>query len=316
MKILVTGGAGFIGSAFVRHMITKGHDVTVLDKLTYAGRMENLQDVMGKIEFVKGDICDSRDIEKATKDCEAVFNFAAESHVDRSIGDASVFVNTNVLGTYVLLEAARKRDMRFVQISTDEVYGQILDGSFKETDTLNPRNPYSATKAGAELLCRSFHTTHGLKAIVTRSSNNYGPRQFPEKFIPVLVLNAFYGKPLPVYGEGKQVRDWIHVEDNCEGIETAFRKGKSGEVYNVGGGNEMPNIELARLVLKVMGKPENLITFVPDRLGHDFRYALDCTKMEGLGWKPVIGFEEGIKKTIGWYLSNEQWWKKLMQNIG
>lgn len=315
MRILITGGAGFIGSNFVRYMLEKYPDdeIVVLDKLTYAGRIENLQDVMDKITFIRGDICNREDVEKVG-DCDVIFNFAAETHVDRSIIDAGVFVKTDVLGTYMLLEYARKNDVeKYIQISTDEVYGSIEKGSFKETDMLDPSSPYSASKAGADSLVRAYYKTYGLPTLITRSSNNFGPYQYPEKLIPVLILNALHDKPLPIYGEGKNVRDWIHVLDNCEGIDFIFQRGKIGEAYNIGAGNEKENIEIANLILKALNKPESLIRFVKDRPGHDFRYSLNCEKIKKLGWKPRYEFDDALKETIRWYVENEWWWKPLAE---
>ena len=317
MRILVTGGAGFIGSNFVHYML-KTHpeyEITVLDKLTYAGRIENLKGLEDRITFLKGDICKKEDAEKAMSGCDIVFHFAAESHVDRSIDGASAFIETNVFGTYVLLEAARKLNVKkFVHISTDEVYGEIEEGSFKETDILNPRNPYSASKAGAELLAKSYFTTHGLPVVITRSSNNFGPCQFPEKLIPLFITNLFNNKKVPVYGDGLNVRDWLFVTDNCEAIDVCSLKGKDGEVYNIGGGNEKTNIWITKFILKELGKGEDMIEFVKDRPGHDKRYSLDCRKMtEQTGWKPKHDFETALKETIKWYKENEWWWKPLIK---
>ena len=315
MKIVITGGAGFIGCNFVRYMLEKYPDdeIVVLDKLTYAGRIENLQDVMDKITFVKGDICNREDVE-AVKDCDVIFNFAAETHVDRSIINAGVFVKTDVLGTYTLLEYARKNDIeKYIQISTDEVYGSIEKGSFKETDMLDPSSPYSASKAGADSLVRAYYKTYGLPVLTTRSSNNFGPYQYPEKLIPVLILNALHDKTLPIYGEGKNVRDWIYVLDNCEGIDFVFQKGKAGEVYNIGAGDERTNIEIANIVLKALNKTESLIKFVEDRPGHDFRYSLNCEKIKRIGWTPRYKFKDALKETIKWYVENDWWWKALVE---
>jgi len=315
MKILITGGAGFIGCNFVRYMLEKypNEEIVVLDKLTYAGRLENLQDVTDKIMFIKGDICDKEDVEKV-KDCDVIFNFAAETHVDRSIIDAGVFVKTDVLGTYNLLEYARRYDVeKYIQISTDEVYGSVEEGTFKETDILNPSSPYSASKAGADLLVKAYYKTYGLPVLTTRSSNNYGPYQFPEKLIPVLILNALYDKPLPIYGEGKNVRDWIYVLDNCEAIDLVSKKGKNGEIYNIGAGNEKSNMEIAKLILKELNKPESLIKFVKDRPGHDFRYSLDCEKIKELGWMSRYKFDDALNETIKWYKENEWWWEWLVR---
>jgi dTDP-glucose 4,6-dehydratase len=316
MKVFVTGGAGFIGSNFV-HYILKEHpdyEIVVLDKLTYAGRKENLQDVWDKITFLKGDITKKEDVEKAAKNSDRIMNFAAETHVDRSIIDAGTFVLTDVLGVYNLLETMRKFDVaRFVQISTDEVYGHILKGSFKETDKLNPRNPYSASKAGAELLCRAYFETHGLQVIITRSSNNYGPYQHPEKLIPKTIIHALLNKPIPVYGTGENVRDWLYAEDNCEAIDLALHKGKSGEIYNIAANQELENIQVVKTILKFMDKPESLIRFVKDRPGHDLRYSLSTEKMRELGWKPETEFKVGIRKTIEWYKQNVAWWKPIIE---
>jgi len=303
MKILITGGAGFIGCNFVRHMLKKypEDEIVVLDKLTYAGRIENLQDVMNKITFIKGDICNREDVEEVG-DCDVIFNFAAETHVDRSIIDAGIFVKTDVLGTYNLLEYVRRHDVeKYIQISTDEVYGSIEKGSFKETDALDPSSPYSASKSGADLLVRAYYKTYGLPVLITRSSNNLGPYQYLEKLIPVLILNALHDKHLPIYGEGKNRRDWIYVLDNCEAIDIVFQKGKLGEIYNIASGDERENIEIAKLILKELNKPESLIEFVEDRPGHDYRYSLDTEKVRRLGWRPKYKFEDALKKTIKWY---------------
>ena len=313
-RILITGGAGFIGSNFVRYILNNHaeYDVVVLDKLTYAGRMENLQDILDKITFIKGDICSQDDIARVG-DCRAIFNFAAETHVDRSIADAAVFVKTDVLGTYNLLEYARKhRIERFVQISTDEVYGSTEQGSFNEEANMAPSSPYSASKAGADLLVLAYYRTYGLPVLITRSSNNFGPNQHPEKLIPLLVLNAFCDKPLPIYGDGLNVRDWIYVMDNCTAIDMVFQKGKLGEIYNISSGAERKNIEVAHLILEALGKPESLIRFVSDRLGHDRRYSLSCEKLTNLGWKPSYDFEPALEKTIRWYQGNNWWWQPLL----
>ncbi len=312
----MTGGAGFIGSNFVHHTL-KAHpdyEITILDKLTYAGRKENLADIWDKITFVKGDITQKADVEKTTKGCDCVVNFAAETHVDRSILDAGTFVLTDVLGVYNLLEASRKFDVsKFVQISTDEVYGDILKGSFNETDRLNPRNPYSASKAGGELLCRSYFETYGLFVTVTRSSNNYGAYQHPEKLIPKTIIHALLNKPIPGYGVGKNVRDWLYVDDNCEAIDLVLHKGKAGEIYNVAGRQELENLNVVKTILKLAGKTERLIEFVKDRLGHDVRYSISIEKLTELGWKPRTKFNLGIKKTLQWYGENVDWWKPIME---
>jgi dTDP-glucose 4,6-dehydratase len=316
MKILVTGGAGFIGSNFVHYMLQEhpDYEIAVLDKLTYAGRTENLQEIWDKITFLKGDITKKEDAEKAVKNCDCIVNFAAETHVDRSILEAGTFVLTDVLGVYNLLETIRKFNIsKFVHISTDEVYGHILKGSFKETDKLNPRNPYSASKAGAEMLCRAYFETYGLQVIITRSSNNYGPYQHPEKLIPKTLIYALLGKSIPVYGKGKNVRDWLYVEDNCEAIDLVLHKGKPGEAYNIAAEQELKNLQVVKTILKLTGKPESLIRFVQDRPGHDLRYSLDTEKIKGLGWKPKTKFKEGIRKTSEWYAQNVSWWKPIIE---
>ncbi len=313
MKILITGGAGFIGCNFVRYMLDRYPDdeIVVLDKLTYAGRLENLQDVRDRITFIKGDICDRNDVE-AVGDCDVIFNFAAETHVDRSIQDAGIFVQTDIIGTYNLLEYARQHEVdRYIQISTDEVYGSTVDGSFKEEDMLDPSSPYSASKAGAELLVRAYHKTYGLPVLITRSSNNFGPFQFPEKMIPVLISKALHNEPLPIYGDGLNVRDWIYVMDNCRAIDVVFRKGEVGGIYNIGADNERTNLEIVKLVLSELCKPESLIKFVEDRPGHDFRYSLDVKRIRELGWVPECEFESAMRETIKWYREHEGWWKIL-----
>jgi dTDP-glucose 4,6-dehydratase len=317
-KVLVTGGSGFIGSNFIRLLMQRNPDIETvnLDKLTYAGRKENLKDVEGNnnYTFVQGDICSPKDVEKAMKACDSVVNFAAESHVDRSIENSDDFAKTNFFGVKVLCDQARKQGIeKFIQISTDEVYGQIAEGSFTETSTLTPRNPYSASKAGGELLAMSYYTTYGTPVIVTRSSNNYGPYQFPEKVIPLFITNLLQNKKVPLYGEGKNVRDWLYVEDNCEAIEQCLKQGKPGSIYNIGGNREMQNIELTRKILAELGKGEDMIEKVKDRLGHDLRYSLDSSRIEKeLGWQPKTGFEEGLHKTVEWYKENENWWKPLV----
>lgn len=307
MKILITGGAGFIGTNFV-HYIHENYDyeIVVLDKLTYAGNKDNLMDILKDIQFINGDISSEEDVKTAMNDCDLVVNFAAETHVDRSITDPRIFVETDVLGTYNLLECVRKYDVeKYLQISTDEVYGSIDNGSFTEKSNIDPSSPYSASKAGGDVLVNSYFKTYGTPVLITRSSNNYGPYQYPEKLIPLFILNAIQDKPLPVYGKGLNVRDWIYVLDNCTGIDTVLNKGKFGEVYNIGGGNEKSNIEITHMILDLLGKPESLITYVEDRLGHDLRYSLDSTKTKNLGWKPEWGFEEGLKQTIEWYKENK-----------
>jgi dTDP-glucose 4,6-dehydratase len=299
----------------VRHMLKEHPDneIVVLDKLTYAGRLENLEQVKDKIRFVKGDICDKEAVKDTMAGCEHVVNFAAESHVDRSIASPEDFVRTDVLGVFTLLEEARRTDVKkFVQISTDEVYGSTVSGSFSEASILDPSSPYSASKAGGELLARSYVKTYGLDVVVTRSSNNYGPFQYPEKLIPVLVIKALRDQPLPIYGKGTNVRDWLHVEDNCRAIDIVLQKAKAGEIVNVGSGNEVPNIDVAKLILKHMKKPESLIKYVDDRPGHDFRYSLNWDQIRKMGWKPKMKFEDGLKKTVDWYLANQPWWKPLV----
>lgn len=319
MRIMVTGGAGFIGSNFIHYLLKKYGDIEIVnyDKLTYAGNLDNLKDVENdkRYHFVKGDICDRELVEKVIKEheIEQIVNFAAESHVDRSITGPEPFIKTDVFGTFTLLEASRKFDIeRYVQISTDEVYGSIKEGSFKEDDPLNPSSPYSASKAGADMLVIAYYKTYGLNTVITRSSNNYGPYQYPEKLIPVLIIRALHDKPLPIYGDGTNVRDWLYVEDNCEAIDLVRTKGKKGEIYNIAANDEWQNIDVAKLVLKYLKKPESLITFVEDRLGHDFRYSLKVDKIKELGWQPKIRFPEGLKRTVEWYVNNEWWWRKLI----
>jgi len=316
LRILITGGAGFIGANFVHYIIEKesDHDIIVLDKLTYAGRMENLKEVLNKIEFVRGDITKEKDVKNAMKNVDAIINFAAETHVDRSIADPENFVRTNFLGTYVLLEYARRYDVkRYIQISSDEVYGSIEKGSFREEDIPNPSSPYSACKAGADMLVQAYYKTYKLPILITRTSNNFGPYQYPEKLMPLLILRAHQNAPLPLYGDGMNTRDWIYVEDNCAAIDVVFENGKIGEIYNIATGNEKTNLEVAKLILKQMSKTENLIIFVKDRPGHDRRYSLDTTKIRELGWKPKHDFEDALNKTIDWYLDNEWWWKPLLK---
>ena len=319
-KLLVTGGAGFIGSNFVRYMLEKYPDyaITVLDKLTYAGNLANLADVaekygpVGRYRFVKGDIADPAAVKDAMAGCKYVLNFAAESHVDRSIEEPGQFILTDVYGTYILLEEARQVGVeRFLQVSTDEIYGHVPSGSSVETDKVEPRSPYSASKAGGELIAHAYYITYGLPVIITRGSNNYGPFQYPEKLIPLFITNALEDKPLPVYGDGQQIRDWIHVLDHCSGIETALHKGQPGEAYNVGGGNERTNMFITETVLKLLGKPETLITYVKDRAGHDRRYSLDTTKLRGLGWAPQKDLETGLRETVEWYRNNQEWWQSV-----
>lgn len=315
-NILVTGGAGFIGSNYIRYLLAKYDDtiVTNLDKLTYAGNPDNLRDLEknNRYRFVKGDICDEKVVDPLIREAEVVVNFAAESHVDRSIGKPDDFIRTDVFGTFVLLEAARKHGVQqFIQISTDEVYGSIDDGSFVETDPMMPSSPYSASKAGADRLAYSYFVTYDVPVKITRCSNNFGPYQFPEKLISLFVTNALEDKSLPVYGDGKNVRDWIYVEDHCDAIDFIQQNGENGEVYNIGGGNERMNIEITELILAELGKPKSLIQYVKDRLGHDRRYSVDCKKLFALGWQPKHSFETAMQETIAWYVENRWWWEKL-----
>ena len=320
-ELLVTGGAGFIGSNFVRYILNKRDDcrVTVLDALTYAGHLENLEDVKDnpRFAFVKGDIRSAEDVDGPVRDADIVLNFAAESHVDRSIHDAQNTITTNVMGVFVLCEAAKKHGVeRFIQISTDEVYGDIESGFSKETDPLAPNSPYSAGKAGGELLAKSYYRTYGVPVIVTRGSNTYGPYQQPEKLVPLFVSNAMDGKPLPVYGDGMQVRDWLHVIDHCSGIETAMDVGEPGEIYNIGGNNQRPNIEIVRMILEVTGADNSLTKHVDDRPGHDRRYAVDSAKLLAMGWPRTHDFETGMRETIRWYMENESWWRPIKEGKG
>jgi dTDP-glucose 4,6-dehydratase len=322
MRLLVTGGAGFIGSNFIRYIFNRHPDWEVinLDKLTYAGNLENLRDVEARFpqryRFVKGDIADPAAVAALfAGGLDAVLNFAAETHVDRSIADAAPFIQTNVEGTRVLLDAARKYKVpRFIQISTDEVYGSLEpdDPAFTEGSPLAPNSPYAASKAAADLLCRAYHRTYGLPVIISRCSNNFGPYQFPEKLIPLTITNALEGKPVPVYGDGQNVRDWLYVLDHCRALELVLLRGKPGEIYNVGGGQEMRNIDLVRLILKILGKSEESITFVADRPGHDRRYAINSAKTEReLGWRKAHSFEEALRRTVQWYVENPGWWQPL-----
>lgn len=315
-NILVTGGAGFIGSNFIRYCLKKYKDVKIinLDKLTYAGNIDNLSDIENNPNycFVKGDITDEKLVKNIVKDADIIFNFAAETHVDRSIKKAADFVKTNVFGTFVLLEAAKQLQTGlYVQVSTDEVYGSILKGRFTENSLLNPSSPYSASKAAGDLLALSYYKTHNLPVIITRSSNNFGPYQYPEKVIPLFITNALENKKLPLYGDGLNVRDWIYVADNCRAIDLAARKGMPGQIYNIGAGNELNNLSLTDIILKQMKKPKSLIEHVKDRLAHDRRYALNCAKIRKLGWSPEFNFKSALCETIEWYINNQIWWKKL-----
>lgn len=326
MKLLITGGAGFIGSNFIHYTFNRHPDYKIinLDKLTYAGNLNNLKDIHSpkdhqplveensSYQFVQGDICDELLVKQLVEEVDVIVNFAAESHVDRSIVSPDEFIKTNVLGTNTLLRATLETGQkRFIQISTDEVYGSIKTGSFKETDALNPSSPYSASKAAGDLIALAYFKTYHLSVIITRSSNNFGPYQYPEKLIPLMIANALEEKPLPIYGDGKNIRDWLFVEDNCEAIDFILHQGKEGEIYNIGANNEVKNIKLVKEVLKILGKPETLITFVPDRPGHDYRYSIDSTKIRKLGWKPRHQLEEALEKTVKWYQENEWWWKPL-----
>ncbi len=319
VNVLVTGGAGFIGSNFVRYVLAAHEDwrVTTLDKLTYAGRRENLHDVMDSPRhvFVHGDIADAPVSGPLVEQSDIVVHFAAETHVDRSIMAAGDFIRTDVEGTWVLLEAARRAAhlRRFIQISTDEVYGSVAVGASRETDELKPRNPYAASKAGADRLAYSYWATYGLPVIITRASNNYGPYQFPEKVIPLFVTNAIGDIPVPLYGDGKNVRDWLHVDDHCRAIDLLIEHGVNGEVYNIGGGNEVMNVDLTHRILASLGKPLSLIKPVVDRPGHDRRYCLDTTKLQSLGWTPREPFEDGLRRTIDWYRGNQWWWRPIKE---
>ncbi|MBN2390836.1 MAG: dTDP-glucose 4,6-dehydratase [Anaerolineae bacterium] len=319
-RLLVTGGAGFIGSNFARYMLEKypNYFIVSYDKLTYAGRLENLQDVAEKYAdryaFVKGDICDTAAVEAALTEykVDTVVNFAAETHVDRSLMEPGSFIQTDVFGTFVLLEAAKKLGLeRYHQVSTDEVYGQVLVDRSKETDNLKPRSPYSASKTGGDLMVLAYYESWGLPVTITRGANNVGPYQYPEKVVPLFATNAIDDQPLPVYGDGKQMRDYQYVIDHCEGIDLVLHKGELGEIYNVGTGAEMTNLEMTKIVLATLGKPESLIKHVEDRAGHDRRYALDVSKLAGLGWEPAHACAEAIEKTVRWYAENEWWWRPI-----
>ncbi|MBC2699101.1 MAG: dTDP-glucose 4,6-dehydratase [ANME-2 cluster archaeon] len=317
MKILVTGGSGFIGSNYIRMMFKRYPDtrITNLDKLTYAGNPDNLQDITNPgYTFIKGDICDPGVVNKAMEGTDAVVHFAAESHVDRSIKDGSVFVTTNVLGTNTLLNCALQSGVnKFIHVSTDEVYGSIDEGSFSEEDPLEPSSPYSASKAGSDLLAMSYYITYGLPVTITRCTNNFGPYQYPEKLIPLFITNLMEGKKVPVYGTGLNVRDWIFVDDHCLGIDFVFNHGRSGDIYNIGGGSELTNLEITHRILEMLGRDESSIEFVEDRKGHDLRYSLDCTKLRGMGWKPGYDFDKALKSTVKWYMENRWWWEPLKQ---
>lgn len=318
MKLLITGGLGFIGSNFIRYILKKYSDYEIinLDKMTYAANPENLRDIENdsRYKFVKGDICDRELVNDliSKEKPDAIINFAAETHVDRSILDPDAFIKTDIFGTHTLLEAVRKYKIeRYVQISTDEVYGSIEKGLFTEESNLKPNSPYSASKAGGDLLVRAYSKTYNLPVLITRSSNNYGPYQYPEKLIPLFITNLIEGKKVPLYGDGLAVRDWLYVLDNCAGIDTVLHKGKIGEIYNIGADNEKTNKEITEIILKELGKDENSIEHVKDRPGHDRRYALDSTKLKELDWKPEYNFEQAMKETIDWYKNNPDWWKKI-----
>jgi dTDP-glucose 4,6-dehydratase len=316
VRLLVAGGAGFIGSNFIRHILRSHPDDTILnfDKLTYAGNLQNLADLAGdpRYSFVHGDICDAKAVRDALPGMDAVVNFAAQSHVDRSLAEPDEFVRTDVFGVFTLLEAVRElRIPRFLHVSTDEVYGSLAQGSARETDAVRPSNPYSASKAGGDLLALAYRHTHGVPVLITRSSNNFGPYQYPEKVIPLFITNALEDEPLPLYGDGRNVRDWLYVVDNCEAIDLVLRRGADGEVYNIGGGHEVENVALTRQILTLLGKPESLIKPVKDRPGHDRRYSVDCGKIEGLGWRPRHRFDAALAETVRWYREHEAWWRPL-----
>ena len=319
VEVLVTGGAGFIGSNFVRYALAHHEDwhVTTLDKLTYAGRLENLHDLQDhpRHKFVRGDVADAAVAAPLVRDAGIVVHFAAETHVDRSLMHAGEFITTDVFGTFVLLEAAREATnlRRFVQISTDEVYGSVAEGSSRETDELKPRNPYAASKAGADRLAYSYWATYAVPVLITRASNNYGSHQFPEKVIPLFVTNAIDDIPVPLYGDGRNVRDWLHVDDHCRAIDLLIDKGVDGEVYNIGGGNDVMNVDLTRRILAALDKPLSLVKPVADRPGHDRRYCLDTSKLRSLGWEPQVPFEDGLRTTVEWYRANEWWWRPIKE---
>ncbi len=316
MRLVVTGGAGFIGSNFIRHVLASHPDDTVvnLDKLTYAGNLANLADVAGspRYRFVQGDICDPEVVRQVLPGADAVVNFAAESHVDRSLVEPGAFLRTDVFGVFTLLEAVRElRIPRLLHVSTDEVYGSLAEGAAREDSPLRPSNPYSASKAGGDLLALAYVATHRLPVLITRSSNNFGPYQYPEKVIPLFITNALDDEPLPLYGDGRHVRDWIYVLDNCAALDLVLRRGREGEVYNIGGGHEVENIALTRAILRLTGKPESLIRPVADRPGHDRRYALDTSRIRALGWTPRHRFEDALAATVRWYREHESWWRPL-----
>jgi len=315
-KMLVTGGCGFIGSNFIRYMLKKWPECKILniDKLTYAGNTDNLKDIGSNpnYEFIQGDICQHELVSELMPSVDQVVHFAAESHVDRSIEDGDIFVKTNVLGTHTLLQCALENKIdRFIHVSTDEVYGSIKEGSFRESDILKPSSPYSSSKAGSDLLALSYHTTYGLPVIVTRCTNNFGPYQYPEKLIPHFITNLMNEKKVPVYGTGMNIRDWIHVYDHCSGIDFVREQGNDGEIYNIGGGSELTNLDITHRILKALGKDESMIRYVEDRKGHDFRYSLNCDKLKNMGWKPEYEFDTALDQTIQWYIDNRWWWEPL-----
>lgn len=319
-SVVVAGGAGFIGSNFARLLLSSGYQrVRVLDKLTYAGNPANFADLTAdtRFSFVQADICDADAVLDALDGFDALVNFAAETHVDRSLLNPGEFIHTDVHGVYILLEAVRATGLkRFVHVSTDEVYGHVAEGSSVETDALAPRNPYSASKAGGELLIRSYVETYGVPALITRGSNTYGPYQYPEKLLSLAITNVLDDQPIPIYGDGRQVRDWLHVEDHCSGIELVLRAGGDGEIYNIGGGAERHNLDVIELVLQELDAPGDFVTHVTDRQGHDRRYSLDTTKIRGLGWRPRHAFDEGLRSTVGWYREHRAWWEPLKDEDG
>ncbi len=319
MKVLVTGGAGFIGSNFIKHILKKypNYKIINLDKLTYCGNLNNLKEVEDNVnyQFVKGDICDKQLVIELAKDCDGIIHFAAESHVDNSIEKPDEFIKTNVLGTLSLLESARiNKIKKFLHISTDEVYGSIAEGSFDESSLLHPNSPYSASKAAAEHLVTSYFVTYGVPSIITRSSNNFGQNQYPEKLIPLFITNLLEEKKVPVYGNGLNVRDWIYVKDNCDALDFIFHNGKEGEIYNIAGDNEKTNLEITKTIINLVGKDDDAIEYVKDRLGHDFRYSIKSDKIKKLGWSPKSNFEEALKETVLWYSQNKMWWDPLKKS--
>jgi dTDP-glucose 4,6-dehydratase len=317
MKLFVTGAAGFIGSNYVRHVLDHSDDeIVIFDALTYAGNMASIEDVLGaRVSFVHGDICDREAVAAAMRGCDQVVHFAAESHVDRSISGPDAFVHTNCDGTNVMCDVARQLEVdRFLHVSTDEVYGSVEEGSSVETDPLDPRSPYSASKAGSDLIALSYHTTYGMPIIVTRASNNYGPYQFPEKVIPLFTTNLLDGGRVPLYGDGMNIRDWLFVADHCSGVDVVLRNAEPGEIYNIGGGNEITNRELTDRLIELCGRDESAIDYVEDRLGHDRRYSIDCSKLRAIGWAPAQDFAEGLEKTVAWYRDNRAWWEPLKAN--